>query len=713
MMLRKVTSLTLLILFAVFGLTIINQHKVSALSGSDFISGRIIDDTVMYNGNTMTTPDIQSFLNAKVPVCDTNGTQASSHWYDAAGRYYTRAEWGAESGYPAPFTCLKDYSESTPTKSPDAYCQDAYAGGVKSAAQIINDVAHACNVSQKAILVLLQKEQSLVSDDWPWSIQYRSATGFGCPDTAVCDSTYYGFFNQVYNAARQFQRYVKQSTLFNYKAGATSYIQYNPNAACGGSNVYIENPATAALYNYTPYQPNASALNNLYGAGDGCGAYGNRNFWRMFNDWFGSTYAPDFSAQPVWQSVFSDNTKTQSIGWNATLREGQTAYAVVKMKNTGNVTWTKSGGSGVSDTRLATYDAWGRNSVFCNSDWVINCTRPSALIETSIAPGETGTFEFPIKAPKKGGIYNESFGLVVDGRTTFTSGTVTFQFTVQPNTYTAQPIYQQIFTDLGKSTPMGWNATLTPGQNAFAVIVVKNTSNITWVKGGENSVRLATYGWGRISPFCAGRWITTSPNCTRAAEANEASVAPGQNATYEFPLNAPSGINVYDEQFGLIIDGKTTFTSGITNLRLTVEAKTYTAAPIYQQVFTNSAKTTALGWNGGTLTHGQSYWASVVMRNTSNFTWTKNTNPGISDVRLVTYSGWGRQSAFCTNTWLIPCTRPALLQETTVAPGQNSTYEFLITAPNQTGVYNEAFSLVVDGKSTFTSGVMNFQFTVN
>ena len=260
---------------------------------------------------------------------------------------------------------------------------------------------------------------------------------------------------------------------------------------------------------------------------------------------------------------------------------------------------------------------------------------------------------------------------------------------------------------------MGWNATLTPGQNAFAVIVVKNTSNITWVKGGENSVRLATYGWGRISPFCAGRWITTSPNCTRAAEANEASVAPGQNATYEFPLNAPSGINVYDEQFGLIIDGKTTFTSGITNLRLTVEAKTYTAAPIYQQVFTNSAKTTALGWNGGTLTHGQSYWASVVMRNTSNFTWTKNTNPGISDVRLVTYSGWGRQSAFCTNTWLIPCTRPALLQETTVAPGQNSTYEFLITAPNQTGVYNEAFSLVVDGKSTFTSGVMNFQFTVN
>jgi uncharacterized protein Veg len=43
------------------------------------------------------------------------------------------------------------------------------------------------------------------------------------------------------------------------------------------------------LYKYTPYTPNAAALNNLYGLGDNCSAYGNRNFWRYFTDWFGST----------------------------------------------------------------------------------------------------------------------------------------------------------------------------------------------------------------------------------------------------------------------------------------------------------------------------------------------------------------------------------------------------------------------------------------
>lgn len=73
-----------------------------------------------------------------------------------------------------------------------------------------------------------------------------------------------------------------------YRPGV-SYIRWSPNGACGGDNVNIVNRATAALYSYTPYQPNQAALNNLYGTGDGCSAYGNRNFWRDFNNWFGST----------------------------------------------------------------------------------------------------------------------------------------------------------------------------------------------------------------------------------------------------------------------------------------------------------------------------------------------------------------------------------------------------------------------------------------
>lgn len=280
---KKIGLIISAIVIASFTLLPSLSSRVSAISGSDFRADRIIDDAIFFDPTTMTGLDIQRFFESKVPTCDTNGSQPSGH-----SGYATRADWGTANGVSPPYTCLRDYVVNEPAKSPDAYCTGSITAGVKMAAQVIQDVGLACSINPKVLIVLLQKEQSLVTDDWPWPIQYRSATGYGCPDTAPCDAEYYGFFNQVYNAARQFQRYVKQSNLFSYQAGRSNYIQYNPNASCSGSNVFIQNPATAALYNYTPYQPNAAALANLYGSGDSCSAYGNRNFWRLFSDWFGS-----------------------------------------------------------------------------------------------------------------------------------------------------------------------------------------------------------------------------------------------------------------------------------------------------------------------------------------------------------------------------------------------------------------------------------------
>jgi hypothetical protein len=71
-----------------------------------------------------------------------------------------------------------------------------------------------------------------------------------------------------------------------------NYIQYNPQSSCGGTTVNIQNRATQALYNYTPYQPNDAALNAPMGTTVTCGAYGNLNFYRYFRSWFGSTQIP-------------------------------------------------------------------------------------------------------------------------------------------------------------------------------------------------------------------------------------------------------------------------------------------------------------------------------------------------------------------------------------------------------------------------------------
>jgi hypothetical protein len=255
----------------------------AALSGSSFQPGRIIDDAVFYNPNAMTVQQIQDFLNKKVPVCDTWGTKIYSGTK-------TRAQSGTDRGIPPPYTCLKDYRQDMPEKTASSYCGYMPAAANQTAAQIIYTVSQACGVNPQVLLVLLQKEQRLITDDWPFPTQYRSATGYGCPDTAPCDAQYYGFYNQIYRAAWQYKIYRANPNNYNYRAGRNNYIQYNPNASCGGQTVYIENQATAGLYIYTPYVPNAKALSNLYGTGDSCSAYGNRNFWWMFSDWFGNTY---------------------------------------------------------------------------------------------------------------------------------------------------------------------------------------------------------------------------------------------------------------------------------------------------------------------------------------------------------------------------------------------------------------------------------------
>ncbi|MBM7504149.1 hypothetical protein ACFPER_11725 [Agromyces aurantiacus] len=263
MNIRRIIAVTVSALLAIGLVAAVDTTRApeaDAAVASDFKAGNIISDAIFFDGAAMSAAAVQSFLNSKVPTC--------------------------ASGY----ICLKDYRQTTSNRAAEAGRCDAYTGASnETAATIIAKVGIACGISQKSLIVLLEKEQSLVTDSSPTSTQYRSATGYGCPDTSACDSLYYGFFNQVYMAALQFKRYAANPTGYNHIAGRWNTILYNPNSACGSSQVFIQNQATAGLYNYTPYQPNAAALANLYGTGDSCSAYGNRNFWRLHTDWFGPT----------------------------------------------------------------------------------------------------------------------------------------------------------------------------------------------------------------------------------------------------------------------------------------------------------------------------------------------------------------------------------------------------------------------------------------
>ncbi|WP_309068930.1 hypothetical protein [Microbacterium sp.] len=225
-----------------------------------FEAGNIISDAVFTNKATMTATQISAFIDSKVAACQ------------------------------ATYVCLEDFVQTTTTRAADAYCAQYPGGAKESAARIISKVSQACGINPQVLLVMLQKEQGLVTHDWPSTFRFTRAMGMGCPDNAECDKRFEGFFNQVYGAARQMKIYSTETDSFSwYAPGATHEILYNPDRSCGTAPVYIRNQATANLYYYTPYQPNAAALAAGAGDGDDCSSYGNRNFYTLFRAWFETT----------------------------------------------------------------------------------------------------------------------------------------------------------------------------------------------------------------------------------------------------------------------------------------------------------------------------------------------------------------------------------------------------------------------------------------
>jgi hypothetical protein len=255
--LSRALSIALVTIVLAAGLTM-PAEPAAAVVGSEFKAGKIISDAHFYNGAALTEAEIQAFLVAR-------GSGLATKTFTVASR-------------------ARSVSDTTG----NVRC-GAFTGGTGLASStIIYRAQAACGISAKVILVTLQKEQGLILKAAPSQAALDRAMGMACPDTAPCAVASLGFGNQVYEGSRQLNTY--KASRFATQPGQKA-IQWHPNAACGSSVITIENYATAALYSYTPYQPNAAALANLGGTGDSCSSYGNRNFWVFYNNWFGSPTA--------------------------------------------------------------------------------------------------------------------------------------------------------------------------------------------------------------------------------------------------------------------------------------------------------------------------------------------------------------------------------------------------------------------------------------
>lgn len=253
------------------GVSVVPAAPANAAS-VPFDPGYIISDANFYDGAAMSEAQIQAFLAARGSVLANYRSSVSSR----AAR--------VDSGDPSHLYC------------------GAFTGGSNLlASTIIHRAQVACGISARVILVTLQKETGLISHPAPEPWRFQRAMGYGCPDSAqgACDVLHEGFGNQVYMASLQFKFYKRAQNGFNFQPGVR-YVQYHPNTGCGGTNVNIQSWATAALYNYTPYQPTSASLAAYPaaapGADSGCGSYGNRNFANFYTEWFGS---PTGAVNPI------------------------------------------------------------------------------------------------------------------------------------------------------------------------------------------------------------------------------------------------------------------------------------------------------------------------------------------------------------------------------------------------------------------------------
>lgn len=157
----------------------------------------------------------------------------------------------------------------------------------KTATDIIVDVARMYRINPKYLLVLLQKEQSLVTAAHPTQYQLDWATGAGVPDSGNRNYSLQGFYNQVDAAGDLIRNHYladlenRGYTISGWGVGITkNVVCQDYDAARGlcsdGENIPVtpESKATAALYTYTPHLSGNASFVNLW----------NQWFFRRFPD---------------------------------------------------------------------------------------------------------------------------------------------------------------------------------------------------------------------------------------------------------------------------------------------------------------------------------------------------------------------------------------------------------------------------------------------
>ena len=267
----------------------------------------------------------------------------------------------------------------------------------------------------------------------------------------------------------------------------------------------------------------------------------NVNSVMVTNQWdFTTAGGSSISPAPATAPTQSFHAAFQSeSGW-PTLAPGSSTSLTVKFQNTGTATWQK-GVAGKQANLGLNGDTLTFASLGMNDGW-LSANRLATTVESAVAPGQSGTFTFNVRAPLTPGTYRLPLRPVIDGVTWMEDSGV-FMVVVSASSYHAKWAAQSPYP------------TLRAGEtSAPLTISFTNTGSSPWVKGvlGQEArlgIDLDDVTWASLG--------VSWPAQNRVATQSESTVATGARATFTFQVKAPATPGVYSIHLRPVIDGTT------------------------------------------------------------------------------------------------------------------------------------------------------------
>jgi uncharacterized protein YkwD len=256
------------------------------------------------------------------------------------------------------------------------------------------------------------------------------------------------------------------------------------------------------------------------------------------NEWDFTTAGASASVTPPTGPTFHAAFQSESA-W-PTLLPGSSTSLTVKFTNTGSATWQR-GVAGMQANLGLNGDTVAFAALGMNDGW-LSANRLATTTEASVAPGQTATFTFSVRAPAVPGTYRLPLRPVIDGVTWMEDSGV-FMVVVSAGSYHSHWAAQSAYP------------VLRAGETSQPLTVsFTNTGGSPWVKGTIGTeARLGVY---RDDLTWAGLGVGW-PYPNRVAAQTEASVAPGQTGSFTFQVRAPATPGVYSIHLRPVIDGVT------------------------------------------------------------------------------------------------------------------------------------------------------------